>query len=73
MKEGVVDIIKGLKGVVEDECGLVYQFVVKGIIVVGKIGIVELKILKDDKDGVENGWFVGYDYKNKDLFVVMMI
>lgn len=72
-KEGAADITKGLKGVVEDERGSAYQPVVKGITVAGKTGTAELKTSKDDKDGTENGWFVGYDYKNKDLLVAMMI
>lgn len=72
-KEGAADITKGLKGVVEDERGSAYQPVVKGITVVRKTGTAELKTSKDDKDGTENGWFVGYDYKNKDLLVAMMI
>ncbi|QIW78747.1 penicillin-binding protein 3 [Bacillus tequilensis] len=72
-KEGAADITKGLKGVVEDVRGSAYQPVVKGITVAGKTGTAELKTSKDDKDGAENGWFVGYDYKNKDLLVAMMI
>lgn len=72
-KEGAADITKGLKGVVEDERGSAYKPVVKGITVAGKTGTAELKTSKDDKDGTENGWFVGYDYKNKDLLVAMMI
>ncbi|MGF7536018.1 penicillin-binding transpeptidase domain-containing protein [Bacillus mexicanus] len=72
-KEGAADITKGLKGVVEDERGSAYQPVVNGITVAGKTGTAELKTSQDDKDGAENGWFVGYDYKNKDLLIAMMI
>ncbi|MCY8464099.1 penicillin-binding transpeptidase domain-containing protein [Bacillus atrophaeus] len=71
-KAGAEEITKGLKGVVEDERGSAYQPIVKGITVAGKTGTAELKKSKDE-DGAENGWFVGYDYKNKDLLVAMMI
>lgn len=30
---------------------------IKGISIVGKIGIVEIKVLKDDVIGIEFGWF----------------
>ncbi|MGV2442405.1 penicillin-binding transpeptidase domain-containing protein, partial [Bacillus atrophaeus] len=37
-----------------------------------KTGTAGLKKSKDE-NGAKNGWFVGYDYKNKDLLEAMMI
>ncbi|QQD82459.1 penicillin-binding transpeptidase domain-containing protein [Bacillus siamensis] len=72
-KANAEEITKGLRGVVEDPRGSAYQPAVSGITVAGKTGTAELKTSKEDKDGKENGWFVGYDYKKKDLLIAMMI
>ncbi len=66
-------ITKGLKGVIESPNGSAHDPVVKGITVAGKTGTAELKKSKEDKKGTENGWFVGFDYKNQNLLISMMI
>ncbi|MGA4718474.1 penicillin-binding transpeptidase domain-containing protein [Fictibacillus nanhaiensis] len=39
----------------------------------GKTGTAELKASKEDKNGMELGWFVAYDQNNPSLLVSMMI
>ncbi|MGG3573151.1 penicillin-binding transpeptidase domain-containing protein [Bacillus gobiensis] len=72
-KDGASYITEGLKGVVEDPRGSAYKPVNKKLTIAGKTGTAELKASQDDQNGKENGWFVGYDYKNEDLLVTMMV
>ncbi|WP_047980852.1 penicillin-binding transpeptidase domain-containing protein [Ornithinibacillus contaminans] len=39
----------------------------------GKTGTAELKLTLDEKDGVENGWFVGYPTDDQDILIAMMM
>ncbi|WP_077328077.1 penicillin-binding transpeptidase domain-containing protein [Virgibacillus siamensis] len=39
----------------------------------GKTGTAELKKTLDEKSGAENGWFVGYPSKSKDILISMMV
>lgn len=39
----------------------------------GKTGTAELKKTLDEKSGAENGWFVGYPSKSKDILIAMMV
>ncbi|MUV39039.1 Penicillin-binding protein [Lentibacillus sp. JNUCC-1] len=43
------------------------------VAIAGKTGTAELKLSSEDKDGQENGWFVGYTADQKDLLIAMMI
>jgi penicillin-binding protein 3 len=39
----------------------------------GKTGTAELKLTLDEKDGEENGWFVGYPTEDQDIIIAMMM
>lgn len=39
----------------------------------GKTGTAELKLSTDSKNGVENGWFIGYPTDEEDILIAMMV
>lgn len=39
----------------------------------GKTGTAELKQTKDDEDGKNNGWFIGYPSDDQDILIAMMM
>lgn len=58
--------------VINDLDGIGKIVKIDGMIFVGKIGIVELKVLKE-VEGKELGWFVVFDLNFLDMVIIMMI
>ncbi len=59
--------------VVEDPNGTAHGAYIPGMTIAGKSGTAEIKESKDDKNGTENGWFIGFDTEDNDLLLAMMI
>ncbi|WP_106498325.1 penicillin-binding transpeptidase domain-containing protein [Lentibacillus sp. Marseille-P4043] len=59
--------------VVEDPNGTAHSAYISGMTIAGKSGTAEIKKDKDDKNGTENGWFVGFDTEDNELLLAMMI
>ncbi|MFD1017914.1 penicillin-binding transpeptidase domain-containing protein [Thalassobacillus hwangdonensis] len=68
------DLIRqALDGVVNDSAGTAGDAAEADIRLSGKTGTAELKTSKDDEDGKENGWFVGYPTESPELLIAMMV
>lgn len=65
-------ISNDLQQVVDNENGTAHAVKTEGMTLAGKTGTAELKA-KQGETGTENGWFVAYDKKEKDLLIAMMI
>ena len=61
-----------LQQVIESPNGTAHAGEIAGKTLAGKTGTAELKAKQGEK-GTENGWYVAYDKKNKDLLIAMMI
>lgn len=69
-----VNLLKeNLRQVVEDPGGSGHGTVISGKTMAGKSGTAEIKASKDDQNGTENGWFVGFDLEQPGLLVAMMV
>ncbi|MBC5638236.1 penicillin-binding transpeptidase domain-containing protein [Ornithinibacillus sp. BX22] len=71
------DIVKNLNKyliqVVEDPAGTAHGVFIPGMSIAGKTGTAEIKSSKDDQNGTENGWFIGFNSDNPELLLTMMI
>ncbi|GER68762.1 penicillin-binding protein 3 [Weizmannia acidilactici] len=68
------DTIAGmLRQVVADPSGTAHAADIPGASLAGKTGTAELKASQSDKNGKENGLFVVYDTKKKDVLVAMLV
>ncbi|WP_158589626.1 MULTISPECIES: penicillin-binding transpeptidase domain-containing protein [Clostridia] len=67
------EITNYLIQVVEDPNGTARGAYIPGMTIAGKSGTAEIKATKEDKDGTENGWFVGYDTEQAKLLLTMMV
>ncbi|WP_449620854.1 penicillin-binding transpeptidase domain-containing protein [Robertmurraya sp. Marseille-Q9965] len=78
-KEGLIEhetvnlLKENLRQVVEDPGGSGHGTVISGKTMAGKSGTAEIKASKDDQNGTENGWFVGFDLEQPGLLVAMMV
>jgi penicillin-binding protein len=59
--------------VVQNPHGTGHAANINGLTIAGKTGTAELKKSKEDKNGKENGWFVGFNTKNPKIMISMMI
>jgi penicillin-binding protein 3 len=59
--------------VVSNSAGTAHDAYMAKLPLAGKTGTAELKASKDDKNGMELGWFVAYNSENPSLLVTMMI
>lgn len=66
-------ITEGLRRIVENEQGSAYEPVMEDLTIAGKTGTAELKTSQEEENGMENGWFVAYDYVDEDMLISMMI
>ena len=77
-KEGVMSsstantISDDLQQVVDNPSGTARAGKISGMTLAGKTGTAELKAKQGEK-GTENGWYVTYDKKDKDILIAMMI
>lgn len=60
-----------LRDIVTDGTGKTAQR--EELAISGKTGTAELKLSAEDKDGKENGWFVGYPTEDQDILIAMLI
>lgn len=78
-KEGLLDheivnlLKENLHQVVEDPGGSGHGTMISGKTMAGKSGTAEIKASKEDQNGTENGWFVGFDLEQPNLLVAMMV
>ncbi|WP_158633899.1 penicillin-binding transpeptidase domain-containing protein [Radiobacillus deserti] len=74
VKPEVVEIIKqSLMDVVQDPNGTAHGAFLRDKEIGGKSGTAELKVSKDDDRGTENGWFVGFNTRDPQLLLAMMV
>lgn len=74
IKPDIVDQLNDyLIQVVEDPAGTAHGVFIPGISIAGKTGTAEIKSSKDDQNGTENGWFIGFNSDNPELLLTMMI
>ncbi len=59
--------------VVSDTKGTAHEAYMAQLPLAGKTGTAELKATKEDKNGMELGWFVAYNTQDPSLLVTMMI
>lgn len=77
-KEGVMSsstantISDDLQQVIDNPSGTARAGKISGMTLAGKTGTAELKAKQGEK-GTENGWYVTYDKKDKDILIAMMI
>ncbi|HWJ78094.1 MAG TPA: penicillin-binding transpeptidase domain-containing protein [Niallia sp.] len=71
-KSTATTISDDLEQVVENPSGTAHAGKISGKSFAGKTGTAELKE-KQGQKGTENGWYVTYDKKNKDLLIAMML
>lgn len=70
----IVELLNNyLLQVVENPAGSAHGTYISGMSIAGKTGTAEIKESKDDKNGTENGWFIGFDSKSSKLLLTMMI
>jgi penicillin-binding protein 3 len=62
-----------LTKVVTSPNGTAHEAYIPNLPLAGKTGTAELKKSKEDKDGMELGWFVAYNTEDPSLLVTMMI
>lgn len=78
-KENLIDpktselIKEDLIQVVQDPKGTAHAAYIPEMTIAGKSGTAELKESKDDKNGTENGWFIGFDTEDSELMLAIMI
>ncbi|WP_445488823.1 penicillin-binding transpeptidase domain-containing protein [Niallia sp. 03133] len=65
-------ISNDLQQVIDSPRGTAHSGKINGLILAGKTGTAELKEKQGEK-GTENGWFVAYNKKDKNLLISMMI
>ena len=71
--EQAARINAALKAVVENPSGTAYSSArIEGYPLAGKTGTAELKE-KQGEQGLENGWFVGYNLENPNLLVALIV
>lgn len=61
-----------LQQVIDSPNGTAHAGKINGMTLAGKTGTAELKAKQGEK-GTENGWYVTYDKKDKDMLIAMMI
>ncbi|QGQ46408.1 penicillin-binding transpeptidase domain-containing protein [Metabacillus sediminilitoris] len=66
-------LLQDLVKVVQDPNGTAYDPHIPGQQLAGKTGTAELKQSKEDKEGKENGWFIGVNTNDPQLLIAMMI
>lgn len=66
-------VLQNLIKVVESPDGTGHNAHIDGFTIAGKTGTAELKKTADEKDGKENGWFVGFNTDKPEILVTMMI
>ncbi|GAB2552439.1 penicillin-binding transpeptidase domain-containing protein [Gracilibacillus alcaliphilus] len=72
--KGTANLIRdNLIQVVEDPNGTAHRTYIPGINIGGKSGTAEIKGSKEDDNGNENGWFVGFHPDKPKLLLVMMV
>lgn len=72
-KEGVTEIMEGLKGVINDPNGTGYAAHREDKILAGKTGTAELKAAKEDTTGTEIGWFSVFTTDKNEKTPIMII
>ncbi|MFT8322650.1 MAG: penicillin-binding transpeptidase domain-containing protein [Bacillus sp. (in: firmicutes)] len=73
MSSKTADIISNdLQQVIDSPSGTAHSGKINGLTLAGKTGTAELKAKQGEK-GTENGWYVAYNKKDKDLLISMMI
>lgn len=71
--ENAQAVSKMMRQVIADPRGTGHRANLPNVELAGKTGTAELKSSKEDKNGKENGVFVAYDSKNKDLLIALLI
>ncbi len=75
-KETANKIKESLIQVVENQNGTAHSAKIEGLTIAGKTGTAEIKASKDDKEGVELGWyntFIADENSGKQLLIVSMV
>ncbi|GIO23742.1 penicillin-binding transpeptidase domain-containing protein [Oceanobacillus sp. J11TS1] len=72
-KETANLVKENLIQVVESPEGTAHSAYMPGAVIGGKSGTAEIKGSKEDDNGNENGWFVGFEEGNSELLLVMMV
>ncbi|MFD1452362.1 penicillin-binding transpeptidase domain-containing protein [Oceanobacillus sojae] len=72
-KETANLVKENLIQVVESPEGTAHTTYIPGTVIGGKSGTAEIKQSKEDDNGNENGWFVGFEETDPEILLVMMI
>ncbi|CEI81920.1 penicillin-binding protein 3 [Oceanobacillus oncorhynchi subsp. incaldanensis] len=74
ISEETADLVKeNLIQVVESPDGTAHSTYIPEAVIGGKSGTAEIKGSKEDDNGNENGWFVGFEEDDSDILLVMMV
>ncbi|WP_052400728.1 penicillin-binding transpeptidase domain-containing protein [Oceanobacillus jeddahense] len=74
ISEETADLVKeNLIQVVESPEGTAHSTYIPEAVIGGKSGTAEIKGSKEDDNGNENGWFVGFEEGDSDILLVMMV
>ncbi|WP_080875830.1 penicillin-binding transpeptidase domain-containing protein [Oceanobacillus timonensis] len=74
ISEETAELVKeNLIQVVESPEGTAHSTYIPEAVIGGKSGTAEIKGSKEDDNGNENGWFVGFEEDDADILLVMMV